>query len=172
MNIPLQKKFSISYFRENVLRKMLLVPYKKWNKCCSSLLLAFTFESLMNNCKVHGAAMNSSPSTCTLWTRNLLLDSEVIDAGDIVYASPEENAHAQKVLTRLPSLKALHMMGLCVSSQWGSAGSQQLLTRDLTQGTLELKLRAWGHKINFMQDVNKKLYFYINRIHIMHLLWK
>lgn len=66
VNIPLWKKFSISCFRENVLRKMLLVPYQKQNKCFSSLLLDCTFKSPMNNCKVHGAAMNSSPSLHTL----------------------------------------------------------------------------------------------------------
>lgn len=123
VNIPLQKKFSISYFRENVLREMLLVPHKKWNKCCSSLLLDFTFRSLMSNCKVHRAALNSSPSTCTHWARNLLLDTEVTHVGDIVCASPEENAHAhkgQKVLTMLPSLKALHSDGAVCKSTEGT----------------------------------------------------
>lgn len=154
---------------------MLLAPYKKWNKCCSSLLLDFTFKSLISNCKVHGDAMNSSPSTWTLWVRNLLLAAQVTPVWDTVSASPEEMLMPRRVrrfwLCFLP-LKPCTLMGLCVSPQRGPVGSQQLLTHHLAQGTLELNLRAWAHKINFMQDVNKKLYFYISRIHIMHLLWK
>lgn len=147
VNIPLQKKFSISYFRENALRKILLAPYKKWNKCCSSLLLDFTFKSLMSNCKVHGDAMNSSPSTCTLWARNLLLDTEVTHLWDTVSASPEENAHAQKgqkVLTMLPSLKALHTDGAVCKSTEGTSWQPAAPHTSSGSGYIRVKSQSLG----------------------------
>lgn len=76
----------------------------------------------MQNCKVHRAAKNLSPSTCTLSARSLLLDTSIAYAGDTAFAPPEENVHSQKGqkgLTMLPFLKALHTDGAMYGSTEG-----------------------------------------------------
>lgn len=75
------------------------------------------------------------------------MDTEVTHVGDIVCASPEENAPAQngqKVLTLLPSLKALHTDRAVFKSTEGTSWQQAAPHTWSDSGYIRVKSQSLG----------------------------